>query len=231
MALLPPDPRTCLSRTLSGTRRVAFSRPLPLADLRDRARRLGATVNELLIAAVAGALREVLVAAGDAPADVRALVPVNLRDRLPDAGTPLGNRFGLVFLQLPVGAADAAERLALVRARTAELKRSADAVVTWAVLAAVGHLPALEQLVIEFFARKASLVVTNVPGPRAPLHLAGREIGQIMFNVPHPGTLGLGVSVLSYAGGVTIGARADAAPMPDPGALVRGIAHAAETLR
>jgi diacylglycerol O-acyltransferase len=99
------------------------------------------------------------------------------------------------------------------------------------VLAALGHLPeAAEGALVGFFSRKASLVVTNVPGPRAHLHLAGHEIDRIMFNVPHPATLGLGVSILSYAGEVRVGVRADVAVLPDPGALARAFAREVEAL-
>jgi diacylglycerol O-acyltransferase len=155
---------------------------------------------------------------------------VNLRDRLPSPEGGLGNRFGLVFLELPVGSADPAERLALVRARMAALKGSADALVTYSVLGAIGHLPAVELRVAEFFSRKASLVVTNVPGPRARLHLAGHEIDRIMFNVPHPATLGLGVSILSYAGEVRVGVRSDVAVLPDPAGFVRSVVREVEAL-
>ncbi len=228
MALIPPDPDTVLRRPLSGRRRTAFSRPLPLGALRVRARELHVTVNDLLVAALTGALRTYLAVSGEKVDgfDVRALVPVNLRDRLPgQLDGAMGNCFGLVFLELPVRAPTSAERLALVRERMESLKRSPDAVVTYAVLDAIGHLPGpLEFVVTEFFSRKASLVVTNVPGPRSRLHVAGHEMDRIMFNVPHPASLGLGVSILSYAGEVRVGARADVAVMPDPASFVAGFA-------
>lgn len=232
MAILPADPPTRLTRPLSGRRRTSFSRPIPLALVRERARALGVTVNDVLVTALAGALHRVLAADGPPPPEVRALVPVNLRGQVPGAGDPaLGNRFGLVFLPLPVGAAEPGERLVRIRSAVAELKRSPDAVVTYAVLWAVGQLPEqAERLLTGFFSRKASLVVTNVPGPRARLHLAGHEIDRMMFNVPHPATLGLGVSILSYAGEVRIGVRADAAVLPDPGALVRGFGEEVDAL-
>lgn len=233
LALLAADPPTLLHRALSGRRRTAFSPPLPLSALRERARALHVTVNDLLVAALAGALRTELLAAGeDVASDVRALVPVNLRALVPAAlDGEMGNCFGLVFLALPVHADSPRERLALVARRTAEVKRSPDAVVTYAVLDAIGHLPGpVELFVTEFFSRKASLVVTNVPGPRERLHLAGHEIDRMMFNVPHPASLGLGVSILSYAGEVRIGARADVAVMADPGAFVRRFAAEVEAL-
>jgi len=224
MALLPPDPETVLRRPLTGRRKTAFSKPLPLGALRVRARELHVTVNDLLVAALTGALRTYLAAAGEQvdASDIRALVPVNLRDRLPgQLDGAMGNCFGLVFLELPIRAATAEERLARVRERMEALKRSPDAIVSYAVLEAIGHLPgALEFVVTEFFTRKASLVLTNVPGPRTRLHLAGHEIDRVMFNVPHPASLGLGLSILSYAGEVRIGARADVAAMPDPASFV-----------
>ncbi len=156
MTLLPADAPTRLSRPLSGRRKTAFSRPLPLPRLREQARALGVTVNDLLVAALAGALRHVLLADGPPPAELRALVPVNLRERLPGSGdTAFGNRFGLVFLRLPVGAADPAQRLARVRDAVLDLKRSPDAVVTYAVLGALGHLPSeVDRLVTGFFSGK-----------------------------------------------------------------------------
>ncbi len=224
MALLPPDPATVLRRPLSGRRKTAFSKPIPLGALRVRARELHVTVNDLLVAALTGALRTYLAAAAEEvdAIDIRAIVPVNLRDRLPSQlDGAMGNCFGLVFLELPIHAAAPAERLALVRERMEALKHSPDALVSYAVLDAIGHLPGpLEFVVTEFFTRKASLVLTNVPGPRTRLHVAGHEIDRVMFNVPHPASLGLGLSILSYAGEVRIGARADVAVMPDPASFV-----------
>jgi len=214
---------TRLTRELTGERRVAWSRAVPVARVREAARGEGATLNDLLLTALAGALRGHLAAAGEDPdrARIRALVPVNLRPGPPAPGEALGNRFGLVFLDLPVDAPTPAARLEAVRARMAEAKRRPDALATFAVLALLGRLPALEPWVTSFFSRKASLVVTNVPGPRQPLHVAGRRLDDAMFWVPHPAALGLGVSLLTYAGAVRMGVRADAAVMDDPADLVR----------
>jgi diacylglycerol O-acyltransferase len=224
MALLPRDPPTVLARTPTGVRRAAWTPAFPLPRLRAAAHARGATVNDLVVAAIAGAVRGSLAAVGE-PVDrleVRALVPVNLRAGRPDPSRPeaLGNQFGLVYLDLPVHLGAAADRLAEVRARVAVLKRSPDAVASYGVLAALGLLPpSLHRLGADFFARKASLVLTNVPGPRRALHLAGRRLGQMMFWVPHPSTLGLGVSILSYAGEVRVGVRADEAVVLDPADL------------
>ena len=89
------------------------------------------------------------------------------------------------------------------------------------VLGAIGVSPEIiEHLALDIFSRKASFVVTNVPGPRERLHLTGREIDHIMFWVPHPTVFGLGVSLLSYAGEVRIGVRSDVAVLEDPQRLV-----------
>lgn len=220
MMALPQAPDTLLRRPLSGRRRVAWSRGIPLAALRREASARGATVNDLVLSALAGALRGHLAAAGAAVDGLvlRALVPVNLA--APAEGR-LGNRFGLVFVELPVGLPTPGERLAALHRRMGELKAAPDAAVTYAVLSALGRLPAAAEVAINrFFAAKASLSVTNVPGPATQLSLAGSRVGSVMFWVPHPSLLGLGVSVLTYAGEVRLGVRADAALVPDPGDLV-----------
>jgi diacylglycerol O-acyltransferase len=235
MAVIPPDAPTILARPLSGTRRAAWSRPMNLGALREVAKSHGATVNDVVVSALTGALRHHLARYGEPvdDFDVRALVPVNLRTQPPGKlnGT-LGNCFGLVFLPLPIKVRGSRDRLEAVRLRMAELKRSPDAIVSYAVLCAIGHLPRpIEQLVTGFFSSKASLVITNVPGPRQPLHLAGHLIRRMSFAVPHPATLGLGVSIMSYAGEVRVGARADVAVMPDPHTLVGRIPAEIDALR
>jgi diacylglycerol O-acyltransferase / wax synthase len=218
---LPPDASTALKHELSGARRVACTRPIPLRAIRAASRARGVTANTLLGAALAGAVRRWLEEQADPGRgrDVRAIVPVNLRPRGDEAS--LGNAFGLVFLELPVSAATPDERVATVHARMGRLKSGLDAIVTYNVLGVMGRLPVpAEHRANAFFTGKASLVLTNVPGPRKRLRFAGHEIEHLMFWVPHPASLGLGVSILSYAGEVVIGVRADRAVMPDPAALV-----------
>ncbi|HET7755129.1 MAG TPA: wax ester/triacylglycerol synthase family O-acyltransferase [Anaeromyxobacteraceae bacterium] len=225
MSILPSDPSTALNRPLSGRRKLVWSRGISMDQLRAGCHQLGATANEVLIAALAGALGAHLAAGGDrVDKSLRAMVPVNLRDMIPvraKGAEALGNRFGLVFVDLPVHMRGAQERLYSIRAQMTALKKSPDPVATFGVLSALGLVPKLlEQIVIEFFTTKASLVVTNVPGPRESLHLAGKQIEHLMFCVPHPARLGLGVSILSYAGEVRIGVRADEAVMSNPQDLV-----------
>jgi diacylglycerol O-acyltransferase / wax synthase len=220
VVLLPSDPKTRFKGALGPAKRVAWSERLLLDDVKRIARAEGATVNDVLVATVAGALRRYLLQNG---ADVdglelRAMVPVNLRG----AGElALGNRFGLVVLGLPIGVADPVARLAAVKRRMDRLKSTPEATVTMGILRAMGHAPRrVEGLGVAFFATKASLVLTNVPGPRAPLSIAGARITRLMFWVPQSGRMGLGVSIFSYAGEVTLGVMADAGIVPDPDALV-----------
>jgi len=221
LVLLPPDPKTVLKGTLGVTKRAAWSEPVPLEKIKAAGVRHGATVNDLLITAVAGALREYLEERGE-PVDeleIRAAVPVNLRPI--ERGLELGNSFGLVFVPLPISTSGTFRRLSELKTRMNQIKASSEAIVSFGVLNAIGIVPRqLHPPAIEFFGSKASLVMTNVPGPREPLFLAGRRIASCMFWVPMSGHLGLGISILSYAGGVMVGVAADAGLVPEPDRIV-----------
>ena len=145
----------------------------------------GTTVNDVLLTAVTGALRRYLQSRGQ-PTEgisIRALVPVNLRPL--DAPLELGNRFGLVFVDLPISAADSFERLLSFNQQMAAIKDSPEAVIAFGILNAIGMTPVgVEQRVVELFGNKATTVMTNVPGPREPLYLAGKRLRHIMCWVP-----------------------------------------------
>jgi hypothetical protein len=103
----------------------------------------------------------------------------------------------------------------------AELKGSYQPLLAFAVLAMAGFLvKPVQDAVLNLFARKTTAVMTNVPGPREPLKFCGSTLRQTMFWVPASGDVGLGVSVLSYGGGVQFGLIADTALCPDPEAIV-----------
>ena len=171
----------------------------------------------MLLSTAAGALGAYLRQHGDDTdgLSIRAAVPVNLRD--PGAATSLGNQFGLVFLELPIGIRDPLARLFAVHAAMTQLKGSYQPVLTLGLMAALGRLPAaVESAAIDLLSTKASAVATNVPGPQQPLYLAGGRIGRLIFWVPQSGDIGLGLSILTYAGQVQFGLIADAARVPDP---------------
>jgi diacylglycerol O-acyltransferase len=221
LALLPPDPPTALKGRLGVIKRAAWSEPIQLAEVKAAGERVGGTVNDVLVSAAAGALGRYLAARGDEVdgLDVRAAVPVNLRPL--DQAYRLGNRFGLVFLGLPLGIPDPVARTAEVKRRMDELKSSLQPAVALGTLNAIGYLPtALQPLPVGFFGSKATAVLTNVPGPRQRLFLAGEPLQRAMFWVPQSGRLGLGISILSYAGEVMVGVASDAGLVPDPQAIV-----------
>jgi len=148
-------------------------------------------------------------------------VPINIRK--PGTEFELGNKFSTVVLQLPVYIEDPILRLREVRRRMDMIKRSPEPYVVFGTLSALGYLPPrLSKQAAHFFASKASGVLTNVPGPREPLYFAGGRIENIMFWVPRSANLGLGISILSYAGQVTVGIAADEKLMPDPEVLLQG---------
>jgi diacylglycerol O-acyltransferase len=215
------DPPTPFKGPLGVPKLVAWSRPLPIAEVKQVGRALGGTLNDVLVATAAGALRRYLARRGELSGrlDIRAAMPVNLRPlgRMAE----LGNHFGLVFLRLPLGIADPLRRLAELRRRAWSLRRSTEPVVVYAILRAIGRVPlAVQRLVVRIFATKATLVMTNVPGPRRTLYLAGKPVRDFFFWVPQSGRVGLGISILSYDGNVRLGIGTDAGLVPDPGAIV-----------
>jgi WS/DGAT/MGAT family acyltransferase len=219
---LPNDPRTRLKGRLGARKAVAWAEPLPLDEVKAVGKAFGCTVNDVLIACAAGALRHYLLSHGeaaDALEDIRATVPVNLRPL--EHALELGNHFGLVFLSLPLRCDNPLQRLYAVNAEMNRLKSSKQAAVTFGFLAALGHGPsALQKPVLEILSEKASAVLTNVPGPQQPLYLAGAELAEMMFWVPQNGTIGLGISILSYNGQVYFGIISDHRLLSDPHAVI-----------
>ena len=176
-------------------------------------------------------LRAYLAEKGDPVSDVeiRALVPVNLR-RAGDE-EQLGNRFGLVALELPVGVENPLARLYATRQRMESLKGSLQAMLTLSILGAVGMAPKfVQQQILDLLANKASAVMTNVPGPQQPLWFAGSQLKQQMFWVPQSGKIGMGVSILSYDNKVQFGLITDHARIPDPERIVARFASEFEKL-
>jgi len=221
MVVLPADPVTVFKGALGRRKRAAWSESLPLDDFKAIGRAFGATVNDVLVGTATGALRRYMEQRGQSTTGVaiRASVPVNLRPL--ERAHELGNAFGLVFLTLPVGIADPARRLRAIKKEMDELKQSPEALVAFGVLSLMGLAPVeVEQVGLRFFGSKATAVLTNVPGPRQPLYLAGRKIDRVMFWVPQSGRLGLGISIISYAGGVMLGIASDAGLVPDPERIV-----------
>lgn len=221
LALMPQDSTTRFKGKPGVAKRVAWAEPIPLDEVKAIGKVLAASVNDVLLSCVAGALRQYLVAKGDAADGVmiRALVPVNLRPL--EKAYRLGNRFGLVFLDLPLGIENPVERLYAVRSNMNALKGSYQPLLALGLLAAMGAGPKLlQEQLLQALARNGSAVMTNVPGPQQQLYFAGAKIDRFLFWVPQSGDIGMGVSILSYAGRVQFGLIADSGLVPDPERIV-----------
>lgn len=208
----PADPPSPLRAALNGTRTVAWSEPFPLDQIKQAAHRRGVTINDLLVSALAGALHDLLAQDGELPEEIHAMIPFNLRPLDHPIPADLGNDFALILLGLPVGEATAEERVRRVSSHMNRIKDTHEALVAHGILSAIGLTPPwVEDRLIGFFTDKASLVVTNVPGPRQQLYLAGVPLTGVLIWAPCSGSLGMTVSIFSYNGEVTIGFMTDTA--------------------
>ncbi len=218
---LPQDNPPALQHPLSGHRRVAWISDLPFAPVRKLAHELGVKVNDIFIAALAGALGDALRARGIGMLDsqnLRVSIPVNLRNA-DDPG--LGNCFGLVLLDLPIGLQNPLRCVEIVAQRMVALKKSPEAKAVLASLAAAGHLPvAWEKKLVGLVSGKAVAVVSNLPGPSRPVKIGGARVESLVFWPPQAGGIGLGISLFSYAGRISLGVSADADLMPEPHQLL-----------
>jgi len=217
LAVMPDDSPTLLKGKPNGKKVVAWSEPLSLDDVKCIGKALNCTVNDVLLSCVAGAIGGYLQNRGQDPAgkEIRAMVPVNLRPL--DKAWQLGNRFGLAPLVLPIGIANPVERAYAVHQRMDDLKGSYQPLLAFAVLSVSGlFIKPVQDAVLGMFAKKATAVMTNVPGPGVPLKFCGSTLRQNMFWVPASGEIGVGVSILSYGGGVQFGLITDQQLCPEP---------------
>ena len=215
--LMTPDAKTPFKGPLGVQKRVAWSDNVPLSDVKTVTKALGAKVNDVMLSALAGGLRDYLIArnADVSDLEIRAVIPVDLRE--PQRGIELGNAFGLVFLALPLSIADPVERLRETKKRMDAIKASIEAVTFYSLLNIFGVSPRqVEEQGLNIFGSRATAVVTNVRGPGQALYIAGSKIENIMGWVPQAGHLGLGVSIFSYDGKVSVGVITDAGLVPDP---------------
>lgn len=217
------DPASPFKGPFALAKRVAWSQPVAIADVKAIGALAGAKVNDVLVAGMTGALRVYLKRRGVdvARTTLRAMVPVDLRP--PERALDLGNDFGLVLLELAVGAATPMQRLRETKAQMDALKRSPEPVAMRLLFDIFGRTPkAVSDIPSGMLSRKASVVMTNVVGSPQTLYVAGVPIERVMFWVPHPGEhLGMGISILSYRGHATLAIVADAHLVPDPETITR----------
>ena len=164
LLLTPADAASAIKGDPGISRRVAWSRPLSLEQVKETAHSHDTTVNDVLMAALSGGLRHYLRDRGVPAREIQALVPFNLRPLDQPVPRDLGNKFGL-------------------------------------------H-------------GEATAIVTNVPGPTAPVYLAGTPVRTVLIWAPTSGHIGMSVSIFSYRGEVTVGLMVDAGLIPHPDHVV-----------
>jgi diacylglycerol O-acyltransferase len=206
----PSAPRSALNVEIGRDRRVAYV-GTDLQTLKQ-ARSDGATVNDVLLSIVSGALRGFLAGRGDElPERLVALVPMSIRQ--PDEKLELGNRITTLPVSLPLQVADPAERLGLIHAETTRLKESEQARAASLIIEATGWAPpTINRVLADVMARPLTwnLVVSNVPGPQIPFYLLGRRMLEVYPFVPlSPQNHALSVGIVSYDGGVFFGLTGD----------------------
>jgi hypothetical protein len=185
----------------------------------------------VLLSCVAGSIGRYLRDRGEDPEgkEIRAMVPVNLRPI--EEAWQLGNRFGLAPVVLPVGIDNPVECIYAVRQRMLELKGSYQPLLAYALLVVSGLLTqSLQGALSNVFLKKTTAVMTNVPGPTEPIEFCGSTLRQSIFWVPSSGDVGVGVSIVSYAGGVQFGLITDSQRCPDPQKIIDRFAPKFEEL-
>jgi diacylglycerol O-acyltransferase len=227
-----PDDPSPLRGPLSGRKRLTWSPAIPLAPVKEAGRRSGATVNDLALTAVTGALRRYLEQHGVEVERLTAVVPINLRPLDEPMDPSRGNQFGLAFVPLPVSEPAVARRLTAVHTAMGTVKATGEGMVTSRALSVMGHTPmAVEQKFLDLFAGRATAVVTNIAGPREEVSLAGVPLSGFTAWVPSTGPVGVGLSICSYAGRLMLGVAVDEALVPDSEALLTALSQEVTALR
>lgn len=218
---------TSLNGPIGPYRRWAWAKA-SLAEIAAVRAALGGTVNDVVLATVTRAFRELLLSRGEEVAGrtVRCLVPVSVRS-IGEAGG--GNRIASMYAELPVGIADPQERLASIRAQMDGLKASKQALAADVLTSLAGFQPpalmAMSARTASHAPNPVNTVATNVPGPQHPLYVLGRRMLDNYPYVPLASTMRLGTSVFSYDGHVRFGVTGDYESMPDIQVFADGLAH------
>ena len=219
-------PRSSLNRSIGQSRRLHLVRQ-HLDSVHAAGTKVGATVNDVVLTAVAGGLRALFLGRGETlSTDLRLKVLIPVSVRASDESMALGNRVGGLFAALPVGIGDARERLVRVAAVTKALKHSDEAATADHLLQFADLLP---PSVVHLIQRGVhhqpfvNMVVTNIPGPQFPLYAMGARMLEAFPVVPLAGNMPLEVAVLSYNGELNLCVTSDPDTCPDAPAFVHGL--------
>jgi diacylglycerol O-acyltransferase len=204
---------------------VAWADPLPLAEVKAVAKANGATVNDVLVACLAGALHNYLATHHAVGGSVSFMVPVNLRPLNASLPDELGNGFALVQLELPVDEADPVAVLRTVKRRMSRIKHGHEAAVGFVVQETVSGLSrTIYEAAVDLLANRSVGVLTNVPGPPRTVYLAGSRVEGIVGWAPLSGDQAMSVTIYSYDGTVVVGIACDRDLVPGYETIVDGFA-------
>ncbi len=224
------SPTSVLNGPLGPHRRWGWARA-ELSDVKRVKDAAGCTVNDVVLAAIAGGFREYLQHRGEDVENttIRSLVPVSVRTEAHEGR--LGNQVTGMFADLPVDVADPRERLDAVARQMGHLKRSGQAVGVDAMLSAADFVPAtLMTLGARVYARTGQRVIntvtTNIPGPQYPIYLLGRRMLEMFPYIPVAQGVRISIGIMSYDGHVAIGVTGDYDAVPDLDVLCTAIEDA-----
>src|SRR4051794_66572 len=212
---LPIAPPTRLNQDGSSLRHLESMRR-PLDDLRLIKKRFGVTVNDVVLAASAGALRAYMAEHGDDPVPLKTMVPVSVRTE--DDEGRFGNRISFMFVELPCDEPDSVRRLERVHAATAQRKQARDPEQADAVLNAASYLPRLFQRAMSRAVASPllfNLVVSNIPGPREPMWMRRLELEESYPIVPLAERHALSIGMTTIRDDACFGLYADRRTLPD----------------
>ncbi len=229
-----PGSATSLNGPIGPHRRWDWARSR-LADIKQIRSAHGGTVNDVVLAVLTGAFRELLLSRGEQVEGrvVRTLVPVSVRAEQ-DRGT-YDNKVSAVFAELPVGLEDPVLRLEAIHEQMQELKASGQAVAAERLTAMTGFAPAVllalaGRLASTLPQRTINTVTTNVPGPQQPLYLCGRRMLEAFPFVPLGGSVQIGVAIFSCDGNINFGVTGDRDGAPDIDLFCGAIERSVEEL-
>lgn len=232
-----PAPGSPLNVRISPQRRFAVART-KLEDYRAVRRAHGGTVNDVVLAALSGALRSWLLSRGEvvtASTTIRAMAPLSVRDGDGPANGPVGNRVSAFLVDLPVGEPNPVVRLHHVSHAMRAHHESGQSVAADALVRVSGFAPptlhALGARAASSFSKRIfNVIVTNVPGPQVPLYAAGARMVEMFPVVPLAKNQALSIGVTSYDGGVYYGLNADRDAMSDVDVLASMVEESVEEL-
>lgn len=224
-------PNTVLSGEVGVAKNARWSDPIPLDKIKQIAHSNDATVNDVLVSILAGAMARYIEAHDEVPQDVCTMVPVNLRALDRPLPRELGNKFALVMMILPLSAKDPISRLRETKARMDVIKESPEAILTFGLISTFGSFnPAAAKFMIDFFSNKAVGITTNVPGPQTHRVFAGVPVGGVVGWAPGAGKQSLNACIFSLNGQITVGFKTDVNVFPNSTLLLEAFMAEYEAL-